>query len=59
LAELERHAILKTMEHTGGSTSRAAAILGISARKIQYKLHEYRSEREGSKETARATASGS
>ena len=41
LAELERHAILKTLEHTGGSTSRAAAILGISTRKIQYKLREY------------------
>jgi len=26
----------------GGSTSHAAAILGISARMIQYKLHQYR-----------------
>jgi DNA-binding NtrC family response regulator len=43
LAELERHAILKTLEYTGGSTSRAAEILGISPRKIQYKLHEYES----------------
>jgi DNA-binding NtrC family response regulator len=42
LAEIERHAILRTLEHTGGSTSRAAEILGISTRKIQYKLHEYR-----------------
>ncbi len=41
LAELERYAILKTLEHTGGSTSRAAEMLGISPRKIQYKLHEY------------------
>jgi DNA-binding NtrC family response regulator len=41
LAALERHAILKTLEQTGGSTSRAAEILGISTRKIQYKLHEY------------------
>ena len=41
MAELEKFAILKTLEHTGGSTSRAADILGISARKIQYKLHEY------------------
>jgi DNA-binding NtrC family response regulator len=41
LAELERWAILKTLEQTGGSTSRAATILGISVRKIQYKLHEY------------------
>jgi hypothetical protein len=28
----------------GGSTSRAAAALGISARKIQYKLKEYHQE---------------
>lgn len=41
LAELERFAILKTLEHTGGSTSRAAEILGVSPRKIQYKLQEY------------------
>src|SRR4029077_9652105 len=41
LFELERYAILRTLEHTGGSTSRAAEILGISSRKIQYRLHEY------------------
>ena len=41
LAEIERFAILKTLEHTGGSTSRAAEMLGISPRKIQYKLREY------------------
>ncbi len=39
--ELERHAILKTLEACRGSTSRAAAILGISPRKVQYKLREY------------------
>jgi DNA-binding NtrC family response regulator len=42
IADLERYAILKTLESCGGSTSRAATLLGISARKIQYKLHEYR-----------------
>jgi len=42
LKEIERFAILKTLESTGGSTSRAAEILGISVRKIQYKLHAYR-----------------
>ena len=41
MAEIERYAILKTLESTGGSTSRAAEILGISVRKIQYKLQEY------------------
>ncbi|MCU0681745.1 MAG: sigma-54 dependent transcriptional regulator [Polyangiaceae bacterium] len=40
--ELERYAILKTLEACGGSTSKAATLLGISPRKIQYKLHEYR-----------------
>jgi DNA-binding NtrC family response regulator len=41
LDELERYAILKTLESVGGSTSRAAELLGISVRKIQYKLQEY------------------
>ncbi len=41
LAEIERYAILQTLEHTGGSTARAADMLGISARTIQYRLHEY------------------
>ena len=41
IADLEKWAILRTLEACGGSTSRAATILGISARKIQYKLHEY------------------
>jgi DNA-binding NtrC family response regulator len=39
--DLERYAILKTLETCGGSTSKAAMILGVSTRKIQYKLHEY------------------
>ena len=42
LEEIERYAILTTLESTGGSTSKAAEILGISVRKIQYKLHEYK-----------------
>jgi hypothetical protein len=29
------------MKSTGGSTSKAAEILGISTRTIQYRLHEY------------------
>jgi DNA-binding NtrC family response regulator len=43
LDEIEHYAITKTLEATGGSTSRAAGILNISVRKIQYKLHEYES----------------
>jgi two-component system, NtrC family, response regulator HydG len=42
LAEIEREAILRTLANAGGSTARAAEILGISVRKIQYKLKEYR-----------------
>ena len=41
--DIERYAITKTLESTGGSTSRAAEVLGISVRKIQYKLHEFES----------------
>jgi DNA-binding NtrC family response regulator len=41
IADLERYAILKTLEACGGSTSKAALLLGVSTRKIQYKLHEY------------------
>ncbi len=47
LDAIERHAILKTLESTGGSTSKAAQILGMSVRKIQYKLHEYQSAPKG------------
>jgi two-component system response regulator HydG len=41
MAELEKHAILATLEAVNGSTSRAAEMLDISARTIQYRLHEY------------------
>jgi DNA-binding NtrC family response regulator len=41
IADLERYAILTTLEACGGSTSKAATVLGVSPRKIQYKLHEY------------------
>jgi DNA-binding NtrC family response regulator len=41
LAAIEREAILRTLEMVQGSTSRAAEVLGISVRKIQYRLKEY------------------
>ena len=41
MAELEKYAILATLDAVGGSTSRAADMLDISARTIQYRLHEY------------------
>jgi two-component system NtrC family response regulator len=43
LFEIEREAILRTLDQCGGSTARAADVLGISVRKIQYRLKEYRS----------------
>lgn len=44
LEELERWAIVQTLRQTGGSTSRAAKILGISPRKIQYRINEYKEQ---------------
>jgi two-component system, NtrC family, response regulator HydG len=40
-AEIERHAILTTLDAVGGSTTKAAKMLDISVRTIQYRLHEY------------------
>jgi two-component system response regulator HydG len=39
--EIERHAILATLEAVGGRTAQAAEMLDISVRKVQYKLNEY------------------
>jgi DNA-binding NtrC family response regulator len=55
LAELERFAILRTLDACGGSPTRAAAVLGISRRTIQYRLQEWglpraKSERSDRKE---------
>jgi two-component system, NtrC family, response regulator len=44
LADIEREAILRTLEAVGGSTSRAASVLDVSTRKIQYKLKEYQQQ---------------
>ena len=41
MAEIERHAILSTVEATAGSTAKAAEVLQISVRTIQYRLLEY------------------
>jgi two-component system response regulator HydG len=51
MAELERFAIEKTLEAVDGSTARAAEILDISVRTIQYRLHEYGSAKERPKST--------
>jgi two-component system, NtrC family, response regulator len=62
LREIEREAILRTLEVVDGSTSRAAAMLGISPRKIQYRLKEYSKEdaaKQASDEQKAAQSSGS
>jgi two-component system response regulator HydG len=41
MAEIERFAILSTLQATNGSTTKAAEMLDISVRTIQYRLHEY------------------
>jgi DNA-binding NtrC family response regulator len=44
MSEIERRAILKTLEETGGNRTRAAEMLGIGLRTLQRKLKEYRSD---------------
>jgi len=41
MSELERIAILRTLDAVDGSTARAAEILGISQRKVQYRVKEW------------------
>jgi len=41
MAEIEREAILKTLEFTNGHRARAAKLLGIGLRTLQRKLKEY------------------
>jgi len=56
MAEIERYAILTSLEACNGSTTKAAELLGISVRTIQYRLHEYgvanRNKAKGSSESA-------
>ena len=41
MEEIEREAILRTLDQTGGNRTRAAEILGIGLRTLQRKLREY------------------
>ena len=41
MEEIEKEAILKTLEQTGGNRTRAADLLGIGLRTLQRKLREY------------------
>jgi len=44
MADIERHAILETLDRTGGHRAKAADILGIGLRTLQRKLKEYKDE---------------
>jgi DNA-binding NtrC family response regulator len=41
LDQIEKAAILRSLDAAGGSTGKAAKMLGISVRKIQYRLREW------------------
>jgi len=57
--EIEREAILRTLEVVDGSTTRAAEMLGISTRKIQYRLKAYaRQDREAARDEQPGGSSG-
>ena len=56
IAEIERYAILTTLEACDGSTTKAAELLDISVRTIQYRLHEYSTSHRPT--AARGTAGG-
>jgi DNA-binding NtrC family response regulator len=58
MAEIERFAILSTLEAVSGSTSRAAEMLDISVRTIQYRLHEYGVAKERDKATEKDVRGG-
>jgi len=44
MAEIERQAILETLQLTGGRRAEAAKVLGIGLRTLQRKLKEYREQ---------------
>jgi two-component system response regulator FlrC len=50
LRELERDAILRALELTGGNRREAAELLGIGLRTLQYRLKEYAEGEEGGEE---------
>jgi DNA-binding NtrC family response regulator len=55
LEDIERYTILETLKAAGGSTSKAAEILGISVRTIQYRLHQYNEAPRSDVDVVRAT----
>ncbi len=59
MAELERWAILTTLEAVGGSTAKTAELLDVSIRTIQYRLHEYQRQQDEARADGRTMASRS
>jgi DNA-binding NtrC family response regulator len=55
LAELERYAIMKTLDAVGGSPSKAASILGVSRRTIQYRMRQWGLGGPAAKDPAKGT----
>ena len=47
LEEIERALIAKALEKSGGNVTRAARLLGLSRRTLQYRLEKIETEREG------------
>jgi transcriptional regulator with PAS, ATPase and Fis domain len=47
LEEIERALIAKALEKSGGNVTRAARLLGLSRRTLQYRLVKIEAEREG------------
>lgn len=46
LKDVEKRVILKTLELTGGNKTDAAKLLGVSARKVEYKVKEWEKKEE-------------
>ena len=46
MGEIEKWAILTTLDAVGGSTTKAAEMLDLSVRTIQYRLHQYGRQKE-------------
>ncbi|WP_269799095.1 helix-turn-helix domain-containing protein [Geminisphaera colitermitum] len=44
LDQLEKQAILRALDHTGGNRTKAAELLNISIRTLRNKLHDYRDQ---------------
>ena len=55
LEEVERHLILMGLERAGGNQTRAATLLGISRRKLQYRMDKHKISSQVPRDGASAT----